>query len=370
MFLRVFLLVCLSLVSSCGSSGESSAVLVRAGDVETSATISTQAFEVHAGSDGRSEISFNVPAGTSKFAITAEVPLGRIRFSSIESDIVSVSLANRFFNDLVTASVPSRSFDRSLVDFQEYTAQAVATSPLQEIVFHIYSSSDQDLNSGKLRVNIFRVGNLATSDEISPVIESALEVTKSIYKSQAGIELITNFFNTDGPSVLTDPGLGSEFYMNHASSVPMPAVNVFIGNFVEQGPLTSSILGLAPGIPGPPMPSPRSAVAVSLLISAGPDGDFSKDDTRILGQTIAHEIGHYLGLYHPVEISTSKVSVEDPLSDTATCELFTQCMFETDLPHNLMFPTPVADYEKGGTIPQDTLTPQQRGVLNRYISVF
>jgi hypothetical protein len=71
-----------------------------------------------------------------------------------------------------------------------------------------------------------------------------------------------------------------------------------------------TILGISGGIPGPPgiHGTPHSGVAVTL---AG----FRSDPVE-LGRTIAHEGGHYLGLFHTSEASGNS---HDPLPDTAQC---------------------------------------------------
>ena len=76
------------------------------------------------------------------------------------------------------------------------------------------------------------------------------------------------------------------------------------------------VLGIAGGVPGPAFlgPTERSGVAIGTL-------DISEDDH--LGNVMAHEIGHYLGLFH----ATERDSIfHDTLMDT-----------EEDDPANLMF---------------------------------
>jgi hypothetical protein len=116
------------------------------------------------------------------------------------------------------------------------------------------------------------------------------------------------------------------------------------------------------------MPSRKSAVAVSIFAAAGSNGRFSTDDIRLLGETIAHESGHQMGLFHPVDFSGSIVVGSDPLDDTEECSFFTECVNSQSLISNLMFPNPISD-TSGSFIPQNRLTEQQRGVLNRYLAV-
>lgn len=80
-----------------------------------------------------------------------------------------------------------------------------------------------------------------------------------------------------------------------------------------------------------------------------------------MGRTLAHEIGHMLGLFHTVEVDGS---VRDPFSDTAKCTIdhdtngngfleVIECATEGG--DNLMFPTVSAQSTK--------LSAQQQKVL-------
>ena len=110
------------------------------------------------------------------------------------------------------------------------------------------------------------------------------------------------------------------------------------------------------------MPTPRSGVLISADLAAGPNGEFSPEERRLLAETMAHEVGHYLGLFHPVETTWE---TWDVLDDTPTCDDEFECVEE--LGGNLMFPFPVC---AGFTCtPQENITEDQRTVLNRYVGV-
>ncbi|VAX24862.1 hypothetical protein MNBD_NITROSPINAE02-248, partial [hydrothermal vent metagenome] len=68
------------------------------------------------------------------------------------------------------------------------------------------------------------------------------------------------------------------------------------------------------GIPGPPVNgTPHSGVIVSTL---GGLSGLSSADRRMQGNTMAHEMGHYYGLFHTAESSGQSF---DPISDTPQC---------------------------------------------------
>ena len=64
---------------------------------------------------------------------------------------------------------------------------------------------------------------------------------------------------------------------------------------------TEGVAGESGGIPGSLRATPHSAVIVAWLELAGISGSLDDSEVQMLGETIAHEAGHYLGLVHPVQ---------------------------------------------------------------------
>lgn len=131
-----------------------------------------------------------------------------------------------------------------------------------------------------------------------------IDVGDKIYQDLANADALRTIDSIDGPgnelsqlfARSTDQGQGLTFFF----------VQEIVGG--DEGYI---ILGIAGGIPGPPAihGTPHSGVALTLM-------DF-RDSPRVLGQTMAHEGGHYLGLFHTTE---SGGTSHDPLPDTAQCK--------------------------------------------------
>lgn len=109
---------------------------------------------------------------------------------------------------------------------------------------------------------------------------------------------------------LTGAGNDFEALASMTADSPAGAVNlIFVDQIVDaSSPLggIGVILGVSGGIPGPSgvQGTGRSAVIVALEEPPGAQG---------LGHTMAHEVGHYLGLFHSSEL----FGTHDPIDDTA-----------------------------------------------------
>lgn len=222
-----------------------------------------------------------------------------------------------------------------------------------------------------LKVNIFRVGTEAQRSRNVMAIDEAVTVWQQIYAA-AGISLDVKLFDVRSDSGnIPDPTTGSDFYLTNtsAATVAPQAINLFIGEDVnvDSGGGDSSgtlVLGISSNIPGPALPTTKSAVALSLTNHAGTDGFLSSEEIQLFGETMAHESGHYLGLFHPVESGEDENTFEDddPLADTAVCTTTAECI-SNGLAQNVLFPIGLPG------IRQQSLTSNQGRVLNLQVLV-
>jgi len=220
--------------------------------------------------------------------------------------------------------------------------------------------TDNDFSSGMLGVNVIFVGPTGSDPDLVDATEQAIERWRRIYE-EIGITLDFSFFDFSGNGVLAAPGQGDDeaAYTEIAASAPFGNVNLVI---VEDIAGFDQVFGFAGDIPGPLVPTGRSAVTINAGLGAGPDGVFSDGDIQLLAETMAHETGHFIGLFHPVETSYDSW---DALADTPECPDEFGCAVA--LGTNVMYPFPICDAVS--CVPQIDLSPQQGGVANRYVGV-
>lgn len=332
----------------------------------------TVEFSQTSDADGLLVVEIEVAEGTTSFMITGESgryvalewlknPAGDkvIRWQDWWDSAESVS--NAFFGfDKVTAfNWPIRDEDGTLAPGL-WTAQLATMSrggeylPNEEVAFTYHQKQDEDLDGGEIRVRIVWADGVEGNAEVVGAVEGAVERWREIWGSM-GVRLVESYHTST-----LDPGLG--FTYTGDAEVADAAVNgemmLIIG---EQILDETDTFGISGGIPGTIAVSPNTFVVVSWLVHAGVDGAFSAGEVTTMGETMAHECGHYMGLFHPVEWN---YDAWDAIADTPNCDRRNSC--ENDLGDNLMFPYPVCDYDYENCVPQGTLTVGQSAVQQRY----
>ncbi len=333
-------------------------------------------------SRGMAKVNFQTPSDATKVMISAKSKGGYdLAFTKVDGggedylnpDGERVSLSGTFTTLINVVNIPSRGVDPQLTSATSFNVEVEvdlsdARNESDDVTFNITSREDSNLNAGGLTLNIFYVGDIGTADETKSAMKAAFAEAKDIMSDSASIGLDIVEFDIQGPVTLPAPFNGNSLYLSATSMASSPSVNLFVGGDIGGVSSPGEVLGLSSSIPGPALASEKSVVAVSIFASAGRDGVFDSEDIRILGETIAHESAHFMGLFHPVDFNGSLVGSTDPLSDTDSCSFLTDCISRESLITNLMFPSPVADKD-GDFVRQNKLTSEQRGVLNRYIAV-
>ncbi len=175
--------------------------------------------------------------------------------------------------------------------------------------------------SGTIDLNLWLSGagdwtsaNAATDSELQDILDDVAAVY-----AQLGIEIGQVTYTDIDPIwrvIETVEGSDSDLSQLFALSAdaPLNAINLFfIDEVVQGGGDFSVLLGIAGGIPGPVMRqgTPHSGVAIAV------DQHYVGRFTIPIAPTIAHETGHYLGLFHTTENYEDRdLALHDPIDDT------------------------------------------------------
>jgi hypothetical protein len=229
-----------------------------------------------------------------------------------------------------------------------------------EIDVHIITRF-QDAPQPALAVNLVVVGDTNLTDE---ELDDVTAAASRIYTGNRAPEIVADgIYRVDGDSIVDDEGDALDGLRARSFGEDPFAINViFLRGFLDEG-----VLGFAGGVPGP-AGVPTSASAVVLAVDSHLDGD-GELNLEQLASTLAHELGHQLGLFHTSE---AEGDLHDPIDDTPECtedddddgdgELSVEECLEQD-GANLMFYTSADD-------PQTELSPVQVELLNAHPMAF
>ena len=224
--------------------------------------------------------------------------------------------------------------------------------------FSVTLKADDQLDQGHLHINLVYAGGTDQDEALMAGMETVLSKWRELYE-QTGITLEFET-STWGDGELEAPSIGSaEAYRQISEASGFRSVNVVI---VPEIALWDDLYGIAGHIPGPLVSAPNAAVLVSASLALGTNGVFDAGEKRLFAETLAHETGHYLGLYHPVEIGWN---MWDALEDTQECTSEESCI--DGMKDNLMFAFPYCT--SSGCVPQVILTNDQSDAMNLYVGV-
>lgn len=276
----------------------------------------------------------------------------------------SNGLTGAFWAERTTTVInwPVRSEDPPLVPgdyvvrLGSYRMDGVTARPDVPIEVTTLTSRDADLSRGLVRVAIVWAAGMSSDVALVTATQDAVAHWRAVWAG-ASMDLDVRYVDSAIDPALPYPSAASGDVLLEASTLVDPGeIAMIIGETLDGG---ISAYGAAGQLPGPLVPSTVSAIVVSWLANAGGDGVFSPDDVQLYGEVLAHEAGHYLGLFHPVEES---YDYWDSLRDTPECSGQVQC--EGLLGTNLMFPYSICD--GASCVSATMITRDQRSVMQLY----
>lgn len=223
------------------------------------------------------------------------------------------------------------------------------------LVVHTQFKSDENLGRGRIRARVLYDEETSSDALTKAATEQAMSTWQAIFRSM-GLTVDVTYEETTLAFDLDLPGDDTFAYEALDGEGEAEVITILVGHYIGGG---LDKLGITGAIPGAIAESPKGVVLISWLALAGKDAEFDSFEIGLFGETVAHEVGHYLGLFHPVEEDWVNW---DYVSDTQECADLQGC--EDILGENLMFPYPVCD---GITcVPQRELTAGQQGLIHGY----
>lgn len=321
------------------------------------------------GSSVTMELTFDVAPGSSSFLATAFSASGSLdlqtlvtpsgRVVDLDGEGALLTVGESFFRQVVPLFLPQYPAVESLVEAGTYRL-ALTSSSRQACVRLL----DTPGTGRSLNLRVYLVGLSDVTPETAaadPNLSATFAEVNRIFAA-AGIAIGETTFHTlsprDDASYAVVRSFGEIQRMVKLAEAPAPdeeqrSINIFLnrGFAFASGP----VLGISAGIPGAAglYGSEASGLAftVEYLGTSVDARQGAMDGNIYTGLVMAHEIGHYLGLFHVIEVAGG----EDPLDDTANCRTYgTEC--EASL--NLMHP-----FAWGDNV---ILSPMQQQTLQRH----
>ncbi len=288
--------------------------------------VTGSAFDVICGAD--KNIKFTMPTGTIGFYIAPFAPGGqkvtptKLTYPNgttldILKDYDFLAINPEILGSLAPILFPASDSTAFKNAFGpgDYTLSVTTTAT--DLCYYVIPKTSPGTT---LAVNLYFVGTSvnASAAKTNANVKQVVDIVKRIYSSMGITASVSNYFDASA-EVTSQYSIIRDFndVYNLVASSQSPgttaaeslSVNVFlIQDFnISEAP---GLLGVSTGIPG--MAGLHGNSGAGLVFSSASLGS---DNTQ-LGQTMAHEIGHFLGLRHTTE---HYGSAHDPISDTPEC---------------------------------------------------
>lgn len=224
-----------------------------------------------------------------------------------------------------------------------------------KIDYTVQTKDDPSFNNANVNVRLVYTEGVDDLAEVTEAVDAAIERWTEIW-APMGLTPVVRQTSSSLDGDLPYAGNGSESIYETTLDSFEDEITLIFGETIDG---SNDYLGVAGSIPGTLTANTRSAVVMGWIANAGADGRFSELDISIMGETMAHEVGHFMGLFHPVEQSFDRW---DACDDTPQCTSSSVC--EDQLGSNLMYPAPVCDLTT--CIEQGDLSDVQVEILQRY----
>ncbi len=209
------------------------------------------------------------------------------------------------------------------------------------------ATRDSLSTNGGVNLNLILVGDENISDSLNTAgarnLDLLLKEVNRLLKDASGAKIgineinIFEWSNANGGAQYAQVDyldLGNMFEVGSKADALLAssgnAINIFLVSDIMYSSSSLRILGVSGGILGPPIHGTQtSGLAFSSggeLAAYNPKCTISncnkkhqENDFLEMAATIAHELGHYLGLNHPTENSSGATQSHDVLNDTPRC---------------------------------------------------